>query len=129
MLIGIAILFITRDAIVAMWYRLMDAIEPAYMDQAEAIIIGQDEVKELRRLRMRWVGHRLHTEAIIAVDPELTTVQSHHIAENIRHDLFHQFSTMSDVMIHVDPFTAKEAEEDYHGLTENHDPIPELLTG
>ena len=27
-LIGIAILFITRDATISMWYRLMDAIEP-----------------------------------------------------------------------------------------------------
>jgi len=127
-LIGIAILFITRDAIVAMWYRLMDAIEPAYMDQAEGIINAQDEVKELRRLRMRWVGHRLHTEVIIAVDPKLTTVQSHEIAEKIRHELFHQFPTMSDVMIHVDPHPVEKEEEDYHSLTENHDPIPELLT-
>jgi cation diffusion facilitator family transporter len=126
-LIGVAILFITRDAIVAMWYRLMDAIEPAYMDQAEDIINAQDEVKELRRLRMRWVGHRLHTEVIIAVDPKLTTVQSHEIAEKIRHEFFHQFPTMSDVMIHVDPFSVEE-EEAYHDLTESHDPIPELLT-
>ncbi|MCA9946634.1 MAG: cation transporter, partial [Anaerolineales bacterium] len=37
-LIGIAILFITKDAIITMWYRLMDAIEPEYMDQAEEIV-------------------------------------------------------------------------------------------
>ena len=128
-LIGIAILFITRDAIVAMWYRLMDAIEPTYMDQAEGIINSQDEVKELRRLRMRWVGHRLHTEAIIAVHPDLSTIQSHEIAEKIRHDLFHQFPTMSDVMIHVDPYALEKETEAYHRLTQSHDPIPELLSG
>ena len=27
-LIGIAILFITRDALKTMWYRLMDAVDP-----------------------------------------------------------------------------------------------------
>jgi cation diffusion facilitator family transporter len=128
-LIGIAILFITRDAIVAMWYRLMDAIEPTYMDQAEGIINSQDEVKELRRLRMRWVGHRLHTEAIIAVHPDLSTIQSHEIAEKIRHDLFHQFPTMSDVMIHVDPYALEKEAEAYHHLTQSHDPVPELLSG
>lgn len=127
MLIGVAILFITRDAIAAMWYRLMDAIEPEYMDRAEAMINGHAGIKELRRLRMRWVGHRLHAEIIIAVDPELTTAQSHDIAEDIRHEMFHAFPTLSDVMIHVDPWA--EEEEDYHSRTKSHDPIPEPLTG
>jgi cation diffusion facilitator family transporter len=125
-LIGVAILFITRDAIVAMWYRLMDAIEPEYMDRAEAVIDRQGGVKALRRLRMRWVGHRLHAEVIVAVDSGLTTVQGHDIAEQLRHELFHEFATMSDVMVHVDPWA--EDEEKYHNLTESHDPIPEPLT-
>ena len=34
LLIGITILFITRDATVTMWYRLMDAIDPALLDKA-----------------------------------------------------------------------------------------------
>jgi len=124
-LIGVAILFITRDAIVAMWYRLMDAIEPEYMDRAEAVINRQADVKELRRLRMRWVGHRLHAELVIAVDHELTTAQSHEIAEDLRHELFHQFPTMSDVLIHVDPWP--EFPDKFHKLTLGHDAIPEQL--
>lgn len=124
-LIGIAILFITRDAIVAMWYRLMDAIEPEYMDLAEEVINRQNNVRKLRRLRIRWVGHRLHSEVVIAVDPELTTVQSHHIAEEVRHELLHQFPTMSDVLIHVDPWSEKQ--EEHHELTKSHDTIPEPL--
>jgi cation diffusion facilitator family transporter len=121
-LIGIAILFITRDAIVAMWYRLMDAVEPEYMDRAEAVINHQEDVKKLRRLRMRWVGHRLHAEIIIAVESGLTTAEGHEIAERLRHDMFHQFSTMSDVMVHVDPWS--EQEEANHELTNSHDPVP-----
>ena len=125
-LIGIAILFITKDAIVTMWYRLMDAIEPHYVDRAEAVTARQKDVKKLRRLRMRWVGHRLHAEIIIAVDPRLTTIESHEIAEMLRHDMFHEFATMSDVMVHVDPWSEKE--DDFHDHTKNHDPVPELLT-
>ena len=125
-LIGIAILFVTKDAIVTMWYRLMDAIEPQYMDRAEAVIAKQVDVKKLRRLRMRWVGHRLHAEIIIAVEPELTTVESHEISEKLRHDMFHEFATMSDVMVHADPWS--EQEEEFHDETMSHDPVPELLT-
>ena len=35
LLIGITILFIARDAITTMWYRLMDAIDPEIVDRIE----------------------------------------------------------------------------------------------
>ena len=124
-LIGVAILFITRDAIVTMWYRLMDAIEPEYMEKAEAIIAAQPGVKELYRLRMRWMGHRLQAEATIAVDPHLTTLESHHIAEQVRHELFHQIPTLSEAIIHVDPWLVEP--ETAHELTLHHEAVPRLL--
>lgn len=125
-LIGVAILFITRDAIVAIWYRLMDAIEPEYMDQAEAVITRSEDVEELGRLRMRWVGHRLHAELTVAVDPELTTVEAHDIAEQIRHDLFHEIPTLSDIVVHVEPYG--DEPEVYHEETRHHEPVPRPLS-
>jgi cation diffusion facilitator family transporter len=125
-LIGIAILFITRDAIVAIWYRLMDAIEPEYMDQAEAVVARQDAVEELCRLRMRWVGHRLHAELVVAVDPELTTVKAHNVAEDIRHDLFHEIPTLSDILVHVEPWG--DHPDLYHERTRHHEPVPRPLS-
>jgi cation diffusion facilitator family transporter len=124
-LIGIAILFITRDAIVTMWYRLMDAIEPEYMEQAEAAISRQPGVEELCRLRMRWMGHRLSAEATIAVDPHLTTLASHQIAEQVRHELFHQLPTLSEAIIHIDPWLGEP--EAAHELTLHHEPVPHPL--
>lgn len=122
LLIGVAILFITKDAVVTMWYRLMDAIEPEYMDQAEAAITGQPGVKSLCRLRMRWMGHRLQAEATIAVDPQLTTLASHQIAEQVRHELFHQLPTLSDAIVHIDPWLGQP--EIAHKLTRHHEPMP-----
>ncbi len=125
-LIGITILFITKDAIVTMWYRLMDAIEPEYMDQAEAVINIQPGVKEVCRLRMRWMGHRLQAEVHIAVDPHLTTLESHDIAEQVRHELFHELPTLSEAIVHVDPWL--ERSEAAHELTRHHEPVPRPLT-
>ncbi|MDJ0754618.1 MAG: cation diffusion facilitator family transporter [Ardenticatenaceae bacterium] len=124
-LIGIAILFITRDAIVTMWYRLMDAIEPEVMDQAEAVIALQDGVEKLCRLRMRWMGHRLQAEVCIAVAPELTTLASHQIVEEVRHALFHELPMLSDVVVHVDPWLPHL--EEAHELTLHHEPLPHPL--
>lgn len=122
LLIGVAILFITRDAAVTMWYRLMDAIDPQILGQAEQVVQQQAAVKELRRLRMRWMGRYLYAEVCIAVDPYLTTVQSHHIAEQLRHDLFHQILNLSEVVVHVEPWA--EHLETVHQLTIHHEPVP-----
>ena len=126
LLIGVAILFITRDAAVTMWYRLMDAVDPEILAQAEEVAQRQAMVKDLRRLRLRWLGHRLHAEIHIAVDPHLTTVQSHHIAEQLRHDLFHQIPNLSEAIVHVDPWA--EHLETAHQLTIHHEPIPRPIS-
>ncbi len=106
-LIGIAILFITRDASISMWYRLMDAIEPELIDQAEAVVEKQPAVKSLRRLRMRWMGHRLHAEVLMTVDAHLSLAESHEIVEGVRHALFHEIPRLFEVVVHVDPHSAE----------------------
>jgi cation diffusion facilitator family transporter len=123
--IGIAILFITKDAVVTMWYRLMDAIEPEYLANAEQVAVAQPGVKELRRLRMRWMGHRISADVCIAVDPHLTTVDSHHIAEHLRHDLFHAVPYLGEVNVHVDPWSPDPA--GHHEMTHHHEPVPQPI--
>jgi len=124
-LIGVAILFITRDAAVAVWYRLMDAVDPGLLSRAEEVIRQQEGVEALRRLRMRWIGHCLHAEVTIAVDPLLTTVQNHQIAEKVRHELFHQIPNMREILVHIDPW--EEKPESAHQLTIHHESVPRLL--
>jgi cation diffusion facilitator family transporter len=123
-LIGVIILFITRDAIVTMWYRLMDAIEPEYMDRAEAVVRQCEGVAELGRLRMRWIGHRMHAEVVVAVEPDLTTAEGHEIAETVRHKLFHAISQLSEVIVHVEPAGAID---EAHRKTIYHEPVPRML--
>ncbi len=133
-LIGITILFITKDAAVSIWYRLMDAVDPETLTAAEEAVKGHADIKELRRIRMRWMGHRLHAEVTIAVDPDLTTSQSHHIAEHVRHELFHHIKYLSEVIIHVDPYDEEhtiehDMEHDvYHEHTTHHELIPQPIS-
>ncbi len=123
LLIGTAILFITWDASKSIWYRLMDAIEPEHLERAESVVRRQREVKEVPWLRMRWVGHRLHADLGIAVDPHLTTAEIHHIAEHLRHDLYHALPTLSEVVVHVDPYAGPAAgtPDQHHALTAHHE--------
>jgi cation diffusion facilitator family transporter len=123
--IGVVILFVTREATVTMWYRLMDAIDPALLAKAESTVQKQAGVREMRRIRMHWRGHRLCAEVTIAVNPNLSTVQSHQIAEGLRHVLFHEFPNLAEVVIHVEPWG--EDLEIHHQLTTHHEPVPQII--
>ncbi len=124
--IGITILFITRDASRAVWQRLMDAVDPALITKAEAIISQQPTIKALRRFRMRWMGHRLSAEIHIAVAPNQTTIDSHAIAEQLRHALFHQIPNLAEVVVHIEPWSKDFGAA--HQLTLHHEPLPEPIT-
>lgn len=47
--------------------RLMDGIEPELLDRAEHALGHLAEVESVERVRMRWVGHRLHGDAVVRV--------------------------------------------------------------
>lgn len=125
-LIGIAILFITWDAAKTIWYRLMDAVEPETYDQALAI--AQDQVshhnglEQIRRLRLRWMGHRLHADVYVAVQPDLTLAEGHYLAEQVRLGLFRNMPRLSEAIVHVDPWSADP--DEYHRTTLQREPVP-----
>ncbi|HIH92557.1 TPA: hypothetical protein HA338_00420 [Methanosarcina acetivorans] len=37
-------------------------------------------MKEIKEVRVCWIGHKLHSEVNIAVDPELSVEEGHEIA-------------------------------------------------
>ena len=117
-LITIAILFIVKDAAVAMYRRLMDAVEPAEVDRIERAATAVAGVQAVHEVRARWLGHALSTELHITVDEDLPTHASHEIAERVRHDLFHAQPRLAQVIVHVDPCGHSGAE--HHDLTAHH---------
>ena len=125
LLIGIAIVFITWDAMKTIWYRLMDAVDPGLIDRAERVISDNVDVQEIRRIRMRWVGHCLHGEVYISVNSDLKTSESHLIAEQVRHVLYHEFPDLADINVHIDPWTGPV--DNHHELTSAHEPVPTLI--
>lgn len=45
--------------------RLMDGVEPELVERAERALGHLAEVESVERVRMRWVGHRLHGDALV----------------------------------------------------------------
>jgi len=63
-----------------------------------------DGVLSAHDLRTRRMGPGIALDVHVEVDPELTVVQGHDIAENVRLRIFGHFPDVIDVVIHVDPF-------------------------
>ena len=124
LLIGVVILLITWQAALTMWYRLMDAVEPNLLTTAEQVIMATAGVRTLSRVRMRWMGNRLHAEVHIVVDPDLSTTASHAITEEVRHRLFHEVARLAEVVVHVEPGAASDT---HHQETSHHETMPRRL--
>ena len=118
LLITVAILFIVKDSALIMWERLMDAVDPALVENVERVASGVPGVLDVHGVRMRWMGHKLTTEFHIEVDEDLSTRDSHRIVEEIRHGLFHEMPRLCVICVHVDP--CGHSGEDPHALTAHH---------
>jgi cation diffusion facilitator family transporter len=119
LLITVAILWVLKGAAVQVFARLMDAVDPALTDAVERAA-AQPGVVEVTSTRLRWIGHRIEAEAHVTVDSDLSTLESHNIAETVRHAIFHDVPRISDVTIHVDP--CDHADADPHRTTSEHLP-------
>jgi len=101
----------------------MDAVDPALGDQARTVLAGVAGVEGVGVLRIRWIGHRLHAEAEITVDGDLTLTAAHGIAEDARHHLLHDIPRLASAIIHADPCGHDGI--DPHADLEHHDRGPE----
>jgi len=94
-LITIAILFVLRGALTDIGRRLMDAVDPTLVDAAEASLRKVPGVREIERLQLRWIGHRMRAETAVSVDPNLSIGQGHEIAVAAHHQLLHDVPASS----------------------------------
>jgi cation diffusion facilitator family transporter len=117
-LLSVAILFVTKDAAVAMWQRLLDAVDPQLVARVEQVSASTPGVLGVDDLHLRWVGHRLRAELHALVDGDLPLREAHAIAEDLRHRLFHAVPQLAEVAVHLDPAGSGAATA--HQLTAHH---------
>jgi cation diffusion facilitator family transporter len=104
LVITVAILGVLRQAAREVFGRLMDAVDPELLDQVEAVIGSTPGVLEVGEVKLRWIGHSLRAECQVAVDPHLTIVQAHQIAEHTEHQLLHEIRRLAAATVHADPY-------------------------
>jgi cation diffusion facilitator family transporter len=103
LVITAAILTVLYQAAREVYRRLMDAVDPALVDQAEHTLKATPGVLGAGPVRLRWVGHQLWAECEIAVSGEITAIEAHEIAVSAEHDLLHALPRLSAALVHADP--------------------------
>lgn len=103
LLITVAILAILRTAARDIFRRLMDGVDPQLVDAAEAALAAEPGVTGVRSVRMRWIGHRLHAEAELDIDPATSITDAHRIAHEAEHTLTHAVPKLTSALVHAYP--------------------------
>lgn len=84
--IALAIVGITWNAIKAIWYRMMDAVDPQLVEHVEAHMLALDGVLVIQTLRLRWVGHRMYGVAKVRVKADTSIAAGQHIVRAIQQE-------------------------------------------
>jgi cation diffusion facilitator family transporter len=98
-----AILLILRTAARDVLRRLLDGVDPEVIGAAEGSLAAYPGVNAVRSIRMRWIGHRLHADAELDVDPATSLSDAHRIAHDAEHALIHSVPRLSSALIHAYP--------------------------
>ena len=102
-IITVAILAVLRGAARDVFHRLMDAVDPDLIDAAEAALSVRPGVRSVRSVRMRWIGHRLHADAELDIDPDTSLEAAHRIAHDAEHQLTHAVPRLDSALVHAYP--------------------------
>ena len=118
LVITVAIVAVLRQAAREIYRRLMDAVDPALVDQVEQTLRAMPGVLGVGQVRLRWIGHHLRAECEVIVDAGASVVQAHQVAVNAEHGLLHALPRLAAALVHADP----QAQEgtDHHAALASH---------
>lgn len=123
LLITVAIFWIVWQSGKEIFIRMLDGVDYDTLEEIEHTAGHVAGVVGVSEIRARWIGHRLHAEVNISVEPTLSVTEGHKIAKEVQHQLLHHLPHLGNVIIHVDP--ADENGEVHHLIFEHtHDDLP-----
>ncbi|MFF4592147.1 cation diffusion facilitator family transporter [Amycolatopsis sp. NPDC001319] len=103
LLITVAIVLVLRDAAREVFGRLLDAVDPHLVDDAEHALAETPGVLGVDVIRLRWIGHTLAAEAEVSVDPGRTLAEAHGIAHAAEQRMATALPRLARALIHAHP--------------------------
>jgi divalent metal cation (Fe/Co/Zn/Cd) transporter len=85
--------------------------DPGLVDELEHQLAHVTGVHAVDRVRVRWIGHELHADAEVSLDPGLDLATAHDVLEDARHRLLHGIPRLGDVLLHANPAGQPDAHD------------------
>lgn len=117
LIITIAILRIVWESSKMVFSRLLDGVDPEVVVEIRHAASHCPSVLDVTNVRARWLGHRLHAEVNVTVSERLSVTEGHNVALQVRHEILHHLSYLSNVIVHIDP--ADASGEEFHCIQEH----------
>ena len=99
--IALAIVGITWNAIKAIWYRMMDAVDPHLVEHVEEHVLALDGVAAIDTLRLRWVGHRMYGVAKLRVAADTSFAACQEIIHAVQHEAGHVIPQLEELTVQL----------------------------
>jgi cation diffusion facilitator family transporter len=103
-----AIATVTWGAAKQVLARLMDAVDPALVEQGTEALKHVDGVVDVESVRLRWIGHTLRAEVDLSVPAGVTIEDAHRIAHDAEHRLTHAVPRLTAATVHAHPATTRQ---------------------
>ncbi len=103
LVITLAIIAVLVSAARDVFGRLLDGVDPELVTKAEHALAGEPGVVAVRSIRMRWIGHRLHADAKLDIDPTTSLTDAHRLAHHAEHTLTQAVPRLATALIHAYP--------------------------
>jgi len=102
LLITIAIMGIVWQSAKAVFTRMLDGIEPGILTEIGHAAEHVPGIERVTDTKARWLGHKLHAEVTIAIDPNFTMAKANIIATALQNELFAHIPALSVANVRFD---------------------------
>jgi cation diffusion facilitator family transporter len=102
--VGIIVIFVGIRVVHDTVVQLMDTMpDPAAMDSIRATGLAVPGVLGIEKCFARKTGLKWHVDLHLEVDPEMSVLESHEIATQVREKIRAEVDWVADVLVHVEP--------------------------
>ena len=103
--ITVAIVYVLAGTVRSLFNRMLDAVDPAVVDEITEAARGVDGVLDVHDVRAWWVGRELWAVMHVDCDPDSTLRSAHEVVERVEHEVGHRVE-LGRLDVHMDPGTA-----------------------
>jgi len=91
--------------------RLLDEADASLVETILGVASTTPGIVGVTEARARWTGRRVLAELTLELSPQETLARAHAVGEEVRHRLYHEIHSLSDVIVHLDPAGDESAHE------------------